>query len=65
MTEKAGTVKVRIAGVKPLEDSGLFDAALRIASPERRAKALRYRFDRDRRLSLGADLGMIIRDLAE
>ena len=48
--------KVYIARVAVLEDERLYALALAAASPERREKALRFRFPKDRRLSLGAEL---------
>ena len=48
--------KVYIASVASLEDEGLYALALAAASPERREKTLRFRFPKDRRLSLGAEL---------
>ena len=48
--------KAYIACVAALEDEGLYALALAAASPERREKVRRFRFPKDRRLSLGAEL---------
>lgn len=42
--------------VEPLKDEKLFSAAYRAASAERRKKADSFRFEKDKRLSLGASL---------
>lgn len=51
-----GTCKVRVAQVEPLGQPGKLDEALRLLSPERRDKTLRYRFERGKWLSAGAGL---------
>ena len=57
-------IKVYTADVCVLEDQGLFDRLYRFVSPERRAKTDRMRFDKDKRLSLGAG-ALLERMLAE
>lgn len=44
------------ADVSPLQDSALYEAACAAVPPARRQKAERFRFDRDKRLCLGAGL---------
>ena len=49
-------LRIYLTATKPLTDSGLFARALCLVSNERREKVLRYRFTKDRSLSLGAGL---------
>lgn len=44
------------ASVVPLSDEELYAKAWNVATPKRKEKADRYHFERDRRLSLGAEL---------
>ena len=44
------------ADVTPLEDAGLYAAAYAAVTPDRKAKADRFRLAKDRRLCLGAEL---------
>ncbi len=43
------------ADVTPLQDTGLYQLAYAAASPSRREKVDRFRFEKDKRLSLGAE----------
>ena len=47
---------VYIANTGALKETGLYNSAFDAVSPERREKVLRYRFLKDRVLSLGAEL---------
>lgn len=47
---------VYIANTGALKETGLYNSAFNAVSPERRKKVLRYRFLKDRVLSLGAEL---------
>lgn len=49
-------VRVQALDVKPLDDDSTFDVCLGQVSSYRREKVMRYRFRRDRNLSLGAGL---------
>lgn len=55
MSEKKHGTLVYIADVSALEDRELYDAIYGRVREERKAKTDRLRFDRDRRLSLGAE----------
>ena len=48
--------KLYAASVVPLTDGRLYEQARNAASADRRAKTEKYQFDRDRRLSYGAEL---------
>ncbi len=52
----AVSTAIYAASVAPLADAQLYAAALAAVSPQRRAKAERYHFEKDRRLSLGAEV---------
>ena len=56
MTVLPAPLRIYLASTDPLKDGGLYQRALEAASPERREKTLRYRFLKDRRLSLGAEM---------
>ena len=43
------------ACVEPLSDPGLYEKVYRLTTPRRREKTDRFRFEKDRRLSLGAE----------
>ncbi len=47
---------VYIANTESLKETGLYNSAFDAVSPERREKVLRYRFLKDRVLSLGAEV---------
>ena len=56
--------KIYAANVTPLKDGALYNAAYYMATEERRKKTDRFRFERDRRLSVGAEL-LLMKGLEE
>ncbi len=56
--------KIYAANVTPLKDGALYNAAYYMATEERRKKTDGFRFERDRRLSVGAEL-LLMKGLEE
>ena len=56
MERMTGGPLLLAADVSPLADAALYAAAWGLVSARRREKAQRFRFEKDRRLSLGAEL---------
>lgn len=48
--------KVKVACVEPLQANGALEDAMKLLSPQRREKTMRYRFERGKWLSAGAGL---------
>lgn len=48
--------KVKVASVEPLQAAGALNEAMKLLSPQRREKTMRYRFERGKWLSAGAGL---------